>query len=84
MERTSDYVRQVPLPPTIPLLDIMAENGPFLEARENERFKADQRNLVKGYRNRSLLYVEGTSHNIPHDKPMLMIEQIVNFYKKQL
>lgn len=84
MERTSDYVRQIPLPSTIPLLDIMAETGPFLDARENERFKADQRNLVKGYRNRRLIYVKGTSHNIPHDKPALMIEQIVSFYKKNL
>ena len=84
MERTSDYVRQMPLPTSIPLLDIMAENGPFLEAKENDRFKADQRNLVKGHRNRRLLYVEGTSHNIPHDKPALMIEQIVNFYKQHL
>lgn len=84
MERTSDYVRQVPLPSSIPLLDIMAERGPFLNAKENERFKADQRNLVKGHRNRRLLYVEGTSHNIPYDKPTLMIEQIVNFYKQHL
>ena len=84
MERTSDYVRQVPLPSSIPLLDIMAERGPFLDAKENERFKADQRNLVKGHRNRRLLYVEGTSHNIPHDKPLLLIEQIISFYKQHL
>ncbi|GAB3907748.1 alpha/beta fold hydrolase [Larkinella knui] len=84
MERTSDYVRQVPLPSTIPLLDMMAEKGPFLDAKENERFKDDQRNLVKGHPNRSLIYVKGASHNIPHDKPGLMIEQIVNFYKKHL
>lgn len=84
MERTSDYVRQVPLPSTIPLLDIMAERGPFLDAKANDRFKADQRNLVKGHRNRRLLNVEGTSHNIPHDKPALLIEQIVSFYKQHL
>jgi len=84
MERTSNYVRQVPLPSSIPLLDIMAEHGPFAEARENERFKADQRNLVKGHRNRRLLFAKGSSHNIPHDKPALVIEQIVHFYKKYL
>lgn len=84
MERTSDYVRQVHLPSTIPLLDMMAERGPFLDAKENERFKDDQRTLVKGHQNRSLIYVKGTSHNIPHDKPRLMIKQIVKFYKKHL
>ena len=84
MERTSDYVRRVALPASIPLLDIMAENGPFSEAKENERFKADQRNLVKGHRNRRLVYVKGTSHNIPHDQPALLIEQIVNFYQQHL
>ncbi|MFD2937692.1 alpha/beta fold hydrolase [Spirosoma flavum] len=84
MERTSDYVRQVDLPASIPLLDIMAERGPFSEAKENERFKAGQRHLVKGHGNRRLVYVEGTSHNIPHDKPILLIEQIVSFYQQHL
>ena len=84
MELTSDYVRQVALPASIPLLDIMAENGPFSDANENERFKADQRNLVRGHGNRRLVYIEGTSHNIPHDKPALIIEQIMNFYQQNL
>ncbi|MCK8495981.1 alpha/beta hydrolase [Spirosoma sp. RP8] len=84
MERTSDYVRQLTLPASIPLLDIMAERGPFSEASENERFKADQRNLVKGHGNRHLVYAAGTSHNIPQDKPALLIEEIVHFYKQHL
>ncbi len=84
MESNSNYVRQVILPPTIPVLDVMAENGPFLEVKENERFKADQRSLVKAYRNRSLLFAKGSSHNIPHDRPELVIEQVVEFYKRHL
>jgi len=84
MERTSHYVGQVPLPATIPVLDIMAEHGPFEEATENERFKADQRSLVKAQPNRSLLVARGSSHNIPKDKPELVIDQVVNFYKKHL
>ena len=84
MERTSDYVRQVRLPASIPLLDLMAERGPFSDAKQNERFKADQRSLVKGHRNRRLVYVEDTSHNIPHDQPGLLIEQLVRFYQQHL
>ncbi|WP_460980309.1 alpha/beta fold hydrolase [Spirosoma fluminis] len=84
MERTSNYVRQVPLPPAIPILDIMAEHGPFAEAKENERFQADQRSLIKGHRNRRLLFAKGSSHNIPYDKPALVIEQIIDFYQKHL
>ncbi|GGH48229.1 alpha/beta hydrolase [Dyadobacter endophyticus] len=84
MESTSDYVRQVPLPTNIPLLDIMAENGPFEESFENERFKEDQRNLVKGYPNRRLIVAKGSSHNIPLDKPAMMIEQIVDFYLRHI
>ena len=84
MERTSNYVRQVPLPPAIPVLDLMAEYGPYPEASENERSKQDQRSLVKAYPNRRLLLVEGSSHNIPLDKPALVIEQVVHFYKKYL
>ncbi|WP_460974833.1 alpha/beta fold hydrolase [Spirosoma knui] len=84
MERTSNYVRQIPLPSAIPILDIMAEHGPFAEAKENKRFQADQRNLVKGHRNRRLLFAKGSSHNIPYDQPALVIEQIIDFYQKHL
>ncbi|GAB4021667.1 alpha/beta fold hydrolase [Spirosoma koreense] len=84
MERTSDYVRQVPLPSAIPVLDIMAEHGPFAEANQNERFKADQRNLVKENPNRRLVFAKGSSHNIPADQPTLVIDQVVHFYKKYL
>lgn len=84
MERTSDYVRQVPLSPCIPILDIMAEIGPFKDAIENERFKADQRNLVNANKNRRLILAEGSAHNIPDDKPSLVIEQIIDFYRRHI
>ena len=84
MESTSNYVRQLDISPTIPLLDIMAENGPFEDPVENERFKEDQRNLVKGYPNRELIFAKGSSHNIPLDKPAMMIEQIVKFYRRYI
>lgn len=82
MERNSNYVRQVPLPPEIPILNIMAEKGPFTEMQENERFQADQRSLVKATKNRKLVLAKGSSHNIPYDKPGLVIELIADFYQK--
>jgi pimeloyl-ACP methyl ester carboxylesterase len=84
MERTSDYVRQTPLSDSIPILDIMAEIGPFQDANDNKRFKSDQRNLVNGYRNRRLILAEGSSHNIPDDKPSLVIKEIIDFYQRHL
>ena len=84
MERTSDFVRQVTLPASIPLLDLMAEKGPSSDAKENERFKADQRNLVKGHPNRRLIYLKGTSHNIPFDQPGVLIEELVTFYLQHI
>jgi pimeloyl-ACP methyl ester carboxylesterase len=84
MEHTSNYVRQIPLSPDIPILDIMAEIGPFSDATENERFKADQRNMVNENKNRRLLLAEGSSHNIPYDKPGLVIDEIIDFYRKYL
>ncbi len=84
MEHMSDYVRHLPLPEHIPLLDVMAENGPFTEKSQNDRFKAAQRKLVKGYKNRKLLMANGSSHNIPYDKPDLVIEQIRDCYEKYL
>ncbi|MDQ6479438.1 alpha/beta hydrolase [Dyadobacter sp. LHD-138] len=82
MERNSNYVRQVPLPSEIPILNIMAEKGPFTEVQENERFQADQRSFVKAAKNRKLVLAKGSSHNIPYDKPGLVIELITNFYQK--
>ena len=65
-------------------IDIMAEIGPFSDVIDNERVKADQRNLVNENKNRRLLLAEGSSHNIPDDKPGLVIEQIVDFYREHL
>ncbi|WP_207508230.1 alpha/beta fold hydrolase [Telluribacter humicola] len=84
MESTSEYVGQVPLSSIIPVLNIMAETGPFTEEAENNRFKADQRNMVNASKNRTLLFAKGSSHNIPYDKPDLVIEQIIDFYGRLL
>jgi pimeloyl-ACP methyl ester carboxylesterase len=84
MEHTSKYTRQVPMPTHIPILVIMAETGPFEQATENERFKADQHHFVEAHKNRKLLLAEGSSHNIPHDKPGLVIEQIIEFYQRHI
>ena len=84
MESTSNYVRQLPLSTNIPLLDIMAENGPFEDPIENERFKEEQRNLIKGHPNRKLIFAKGSSHNIPLDKPAMVIEQVIKFYRRYI
>lgn len=80
MERYSDYVRRQPMPAHIPILNVMAEKGPFSEQRENERFQAAQRSFVKANRNRTLVVAEGSSHNIPSQKPALVIKLIKDFY----
>jgi pimeloyl-ACP methyl ester carboxylesterase len=82
MERNSNYVRQLPIPPDIPILNIMAETGPFAETKENERFQAAQRKLVNENKNRRLVLAKGSSHNIPYDKPGLVIKLIGNFYRE--
>jgi pimeloyl-ACP methyl ester carboxylesterase len=82
MERNSDYVRQLPLPAHIPVLVVMAENGPFTEQKENERFQEAQRNFVKANDNRRLVVAEGSSHNIPSDRPGLVIELVKKFYSE--
>lgn len=84
MERTSDYVRQVSLSDSIPLLAVMAEIGPFQDSNENERFKNNQRNLVNGYKNRRLILAEDSSHDIPGDKQGLVIKEIGDFYRRRL
>ncbi|MHA4742006.1 alpha/beta fold hydrolase [Dyadobacter sp. MSC1_007] len=82
MERNSDYVRQLQMPTHIPILVVMAEKGPFTEQKENERFQEAQRNFVKTNDNRRLVVAEGSSHNIPSERPGLVIELIKKFYSE--
>lgn len=81
MESNSDYLRTVKVPSRIPILDVMADQGPFEGKADNERFKSDQRRFVKEASNRTLVFAKGSSHNIALDKPALVITQVTYFYK---
>lgn len=84
MERNSAFVRRIPIKPGLPILNVMAETGPFDSISDNERFQSNQRSFVKEGSNRVLLHAKGSTHNIPLDQPQLVIDQIVSFYKKHL
>lgn len=84
MESNSDYLRKVNVPSNIPVLDIMAEHGPFADKANNDRFKSDQRRFVKEAPNRTLVFAQGSSHNIALDKPLLVIKQVTSFYNHLL
>jgi hypothetical protein len=84
MENNSNYLRKVKVPTSIPVLDIMAEQGPFTDKTDNERFKSDQRRFVQEASNRTLTFAKGSSHNIAADKPMLVITQVADFYEHLL
>lgn len=84
MERNSDFVRRIPIKPGLPILNVMAETGPFDSVLDNERFQSDQRSFVKEGSNRVLMLAKGSTHNIPLDQPQLVIDQIVSYYKKYL
>jgi hypothetical protein len=81
MENNSNYLRKIKIPSHIPVLDIMAEQGPFTDKADNDRFKSDQRRFVKEASNRTLIFAKGSSHNIALDKPMLVITEVTYFYK---
>jgi len=81
MESNSDYLRKVNVPSRIPVLDVMAEDGPFTNKADNDKFKSDQRRFVKDAPNRTLVFAKGSSHNIALDNPVLVITQITYFYK---
>ena len=68
-------------PLSIPILDIMAQVGPYDKASDNARFKSDQRIFVKQGTNRTLIYAQGSSHDIPKSNPKFVIHQINAFYK---
>jgi pimeloyl-ACP methyl ester carboxylesterase len=84
MERNSDLVRKKSIAAAIPILVVMAEHGPFDTEKENDQFKSAQRNFIKSRRNTSLLYAKASSHNIPQDRPELVIQEVSMFYRKYL
>lgn len=84
MERNSDFVRKRSIPSHIPVLNIMAEQGPFDTDEENNRFKSAQKNFINKRANASIVYAKGSSHNIPQDKPDIVISEVSNFYRQNL
>jgi pimeloyl-ACP methyl ester carboxylesterase len=84
MERNSNFVRKRTIPSSIPILDIMAEQGPFDDKQENQRFKLAQKTFINGRTNASLVYAQSSSHNIPQDKPEIVISEIIKFYRLHL
>lgn len=84
MERNSDFVKRTFFQTGIPILNVMAETGPFDSVSENERFQSDQRSFVKQSPNRVLIHAKGSSHNIPLDKPKFVVDQIASFHKRHL
>jgi len=84
MERNSDLLRKKSIPANIPIVNIMAEQGPFDTKEENDRFKSAQKNFIKTRANASSVYAKGSSHNIPQDKPDIVVSEILNFYRQNL
>jgi pimeloyl-ACP methyl ester carboxylesterase len=84
MERNSDFVRKKSIPATIPLVNVMADEGPFDTKEENDRFKSAQRKFINSRRKASLVYAKGSGHNIPLDAPELVISEISKFYRQHL
>jgi pimeloyl-ACP methyl ester carboxylesterase len=84
MERNSDFVRRTSIKPGLPILNIMAETGPFDSVSDNDRFQSDQKSFVKEGTNRVLVHAKGSTHNIPLDRPDFVIDQVVSFYKNHV
>lgn len=84
MAWNSNFIRKKTIPEAIPLLNIMAEYGPFDTKEENDRFKSAQKAFINSRRNASLLYAKSSSHNRPQDMPAYVIVEIAKFYNEYL
>jgi hypothetical protein len=82
MEKNSDALSYTDIPTTIPVLDLMAEHGPWPTEAENEQFKQAQQNFIKRFNNKRLVFAKGSEHNIVGSKPALLTGQIITFYKR--
>lgn len=69
MEANSNYVSRTILSSQLPIIDIMAEEGPFTSAAENQQFKTDQKNFIKQFSNSKLVFAKAVRTTLPGINP---------------
>lgn len=68
---------QVTWPDTVPVTAIVSEKTPFAESPEDaQRWRDAAASFVRHGPNRTLVTAEGSSHDVPKDRPALVLKEI--------
>ena len=81
-DKTIEMVRRAPLPRDIPVIVIAAGKAWWPTQKQSEAYRAGQEAIVAGAPNRSLLVAEGTGHNIPGERPEIVVSAIEELIRK--
>ena len=77
-------MQQAPFPPTIPVVDIVADHPPFQSPQDITDWKRAHQAFVAAAPNRQLVKAVGSGHYIMNDRPQLLIQTITQFYQRHL
>jgi pimeloyl-ACP methyl ester carboxylesterase len=81
-DKTIELVRKTVLPRDIPVTVITAGKPWWPTPKESAAYRTGHEALVAGARNRSLVVAEGSSHNIPGERPDIVIAAIRELIRK--
>jgi len=77
-ERALETFRSTAFPSDVPMVVITAGKPWWPTEERNKLFRASHESIVRGNPNRLLVVAEGSGHNVPMDRPDIILSAISN------
>jgi pimeloyl-ACP methyl ester carboxylesterase len=81
-DKTIEMIRRAPLPRNTPVIVIAAGKPWWPTQKQSDAYRAGQEAIVAGASNRSLVVAEGSAHNIPGERPDIVVSAIEGLIDK--
>ena len=79
---TIEIMRNHAIPFEIPVFNLVAENPPFEDFKENERWKSCHQDFVNAHPNRKGMVASNCGHYLHFDNPKLAVDAIISLWVK--
>lgn len=77
---TIEIMKSISFPAHIPVIDLVAENPPYQDEKENERWKLCHQEFIKDNPNRKGIIASNCRHYLHFDNPKLAVDAIVSLF----
>lgn len=79
---TIEIMKNHSIPYNIPVINLIADNPPYQDPKENERWKLCQQEFVKDNPNRKAIIASNCGHYLHFDNPKLAVDAIVSLFSE--